>query len=66
MKRNKVVIFIISVIFLLCLVWILFPNKSTEVKSFTYEIKENNDELIIEVNYQFTINTGILVMQLLF
>ena len=58
MKRNKVIIFIISVIFLLCLVWILFPNKSAEVKSFTYEIEENNEELIIEVNYQFTINTG--------
>ena len=58
MKRNKVIIFIISVIFLLCLVWILFPNKSAEVKSFTYEIEENNDELIIEVNYHFTKNTG--------
>lgn len=45
-------------ILLLCLVWILFPNKSAEVKSFTYEIEENNDELIIEVNYQFTNNTG--------
>lgn len=45
-------------IFLLCLVWILFPNKSAEVKSFTYEIEENNDELIIEVNFQFTNNTG--------
>ena len=45
-------------IFLLCLVWILFPNKSAEVKSFTYEIEENNDELIIEANFQFTINTG--------
>ncbi|MEK4244385.1 hypothetical protein MKZ20_03465 [Psychrobacillus sp. FSL K6-2684] len=58
MKRNKVIAFIISGIFLLCLVWILFPNKSAEVKSFTYEIEENNDELIIEVNYQFTNNTG--------
>ncbi|MCK1999499.1 hypothetical protein MPH47_20095 [Psychrobacillus psychrodurans] len=58
MKRNKVIIFIISVIFLLSLVWILFPNKSAEVKSFTYEIEENIDELIIEVNFQFTKNTG--------
>ncbi|MEK3953768.1 MULTISPECIES: hypothetical protein [Psychrobacillus] len=58
MKRNKVIIFIISVIFLLCLVWILFPNKSAEVKSFTYEIEENNDELIFEANFQFTNNTG--------
>ncbi|QUG41578.1 hypothetical protein KD050_20280 [Psychrobacillus sp. INOP01] len=58
MKRNKVIIFIISVIFLLCLMWILFPNKNAEVKSFTYEIEENNDELIIEVNYQFFNNTG--------
>ncbi|MEK4700133.1 hypothetical protein MKX47_11095 [Solibacillus sp. FSL R7-0668] len=58
MKRNKVIIFIISVIFLLCLLWILFPNNSAEVKSFTYEIEENNDELIFEVNYQFTNNTG--------
>lgn len=44
--------------FLLCLVWILFPNKSAEVKSFTYEIEENNEELIIEASYQFTNNTG--------
>ena len=58
MKRSKVLIFIISVIFLLCLVWILFPNKSAEVKSFNYEIEENNDDLIFEVNFQFINYTG--------
>ncbi len=45
-------------IFLLCLVWILFPNKSAEVKSFNYEIEENNDDLIFEVNFQFINYTG--------
>ena len=34
--------------------WILFPNKSAEVKSFTYAIEENKDDLIFEVNFQFT------------
>lgn len=38
--------------------WILFPNKSAEVKRFTYEIEENNDDLIFEVNFQFINYTG--------
>ena len=40
-------------VLLLCLFWVLFPNKGAEVKSFTYELEENNDELIFEVDYHF-------------
>lgn len=40
-------------IFLVIIWWLFFPNESAEVRTFTYEIEENNDELIFEVHYQF-------------
>ena len=50
MKR---IIFITPLLLLLGLLWFLFPIEKVEVKSFTYEIEENNNELIFEVDYLF-------------
>ncbi len=45
---------VLSVISLGFIWWIFISNSSAEVKSFTYEIEENNDELIFEVQFQFS------------
>ncbi|MCT2536239.1 hypothetical protein NC661_13610 [Aquibacillus koreensis] len=57
MTKNKVMLIILSVIFLVVIWWMFFPNESAEVRSFTYEIEENNDELIFDVHYQFRNST---------
>ena len=51
-KRGILFIFL-SAILLVVILWMFLPNESVEVKNFTYEIEENNDELIFEVQFQF-------------
>mgnify|MGYP001294625654 FL=1 len=51
-KRGILFIFL-SAILLVVILWMFLPNESVEVKNFTYEIEENNDELNFEVQFQF-------------
>ena len=52
----KRITYIVPVLFLLVLLLFLFPIEKAEVKSFTYEVEENNDELIFKVDYHFVNN----------